>query len=475
MRSPISGAVGIAAWLVASVTRAQPAPPAAGVAPTVQDGSGGDGASAPAPLGVSAATMSPAAAEPVAPVATPPGASPTLAPAASALPPVTAAVAPAPPAEVEAAPALPHFQLYGFARLDAVYATHRMYSTPCGFWALGGDAPGADDPEFQLYARWTRLGLDVAVARPTAAVSLDAKVEIDFNNAGTAAGTESRATPRMRHAYATLAAGDLQVLAGQTWDLFAPLLYGGMEQVLFWYGGNLGDRRPQLRLTYAPELGRAKLVVAGAAVQSGAVDMADLDQDGRMDGIASAHPGVQGLLELQVKVTGDEKRPLRLGVSGHYAQKRFTVGTDEESFPVAAGVAHVVLPVGVATLQAEGFIGENLTDVRGGIGQGIELHDRDGDGVDDEAAAIPAKGGFVQAQVAALPWYTLEVGAGVDNPRGVDPGGRGLNQTFHFGNAFKPYKALVLGAVYDHYRTTYVGPAADGISHRFAVYTMIPF
>ena len=72
------------------------------------------------------------------------------------------------------------------------------------------------------------------------------------------------------------------------------------------------------------------------------------------------------------------------------------------------------------------------------MGQGIEL------GTQTETASlttrkvIPGKGGFVQLQLDPVAWYSLQLGTGVDNPRGIDPGGRGLNQTVHVGNAFDP-------------------------------------
>jgi len=464
MRERIYGASIVVTLALASAARAQPEPEPAG-----PESPAAEAAPAPAVPGAEPGAPAPPVAAP-SPVAPPP----TAAPPPGVAPPPVAPLPSAPPPPDAPPPAkeLPSVHIYGLARLDAAYSTGRMYSAQAGYWALSPSSPGNDEAEFALYPRWTRLGVDVAVAEPAPGVKVDAKIEIDFNNGG----SESRALPRVLHAYGVLTAGDLQVLGGQTSDLIAPLLYGGLEQVVFWYGGNLGDRRPQLRVTYGPELGRAKVVVAAAVAQSGAVDMADLDADAVMDGVASARPALQGLAELQVKLTAEAKRPLRLGVSGHHGGKRLAVGPSERVFDVVAGVAHLAVPVSVFTLQAEGYLGENLSDLRGGIGQGVELHDVDGDGVMDEGRSIPAKGGFVQLQVEPVPWYTLELGAGVDNPKGVDAGGRGLNRTLHVGNAFKPYRAVVVGAVYDHYRTAYAGEATeDGIAHRFCLYTAVPF
>lgn len=409
----------------------------------------------------------------IAPTTTAPAGNASASPALTAPAPSELAANATPPVPEEKT--FPSFKFYGHLRLDMTYATKRMAHPQYGFWAQNPTTPGMDEAELVIYPRWTRFGVDVDVAEPADSVKITGKIEIDFHGVATGQ-SESRAVPRMRHAYGQLAVGDLQILAGQTWDLYAPLLYGGMEQALFWYGGNLGDRRPQLRLSYGPKMGDAQVVVAAAAAQSGAVDMADLDADGEMDGQASARPALQGLAELRYMLDDDPKaKPFRLGVSGHYGAKRFAVGGDDETFLVLAGVLHLEIPVSVVTLSAEAYMGKNMQDVRGGIGQGIRLRDPDGDEAWDEADSIPARGGFVQLQVDPIAWYSLQLGAGLDDPKDVDPGARELNRTIHFGNAFKPFKSFIVGAVYDYYNTTYAEASRHGKSHRGTLYTMVPF
>jgi hypothetical protein len=68
---------------------------------------------------------------------------------------------------------------------------------------------------------------------------------------------------------------------------------------------------------------------------------------------------------------------------------------------------------------------KGLSDLRGGVGQGIEVTtaaDANGNVQISDAKTIPGKGGFVQVQVDPIAWYSLQLGPGVDNPRGVDPG-----------------------------------------------------
>ena len=502
MRLPIFGTALFLTTTVAGLAAAQvdapaAAPPDAATDTTTATPPSGPAAAQESPVSPSAERNSTPAAQASAAGATQPAAATTppavhavaaigaTQPAAAMSPPAVDSAAAAPmgiaPAVPGAAAPLepaapakkyPSFKFYGHARLDMAYSTQRMKDNELGLWALSPSGTGADEAEFVIYPRWTRLGVVADVAEPAEGVSITAKVEIDF----VGGGSESRELPRLRHAYGQLAMGDFEILGGQTWDLFAPLIYGGMEQAIFWYGGNLGDRRPQLRITYGPRFGNSQVVLAVAAGQSGAVDMADVDGDDVNDGVSSARPALQGLAELRAKLTPDAKKPLRVGISGHYGGKRIRVAEDDEMFDVVAGVAHLEVPISILTLSVEGYLGENLRDVRGGVGQGIALRRDPATSAIIDAESIPAKGGFIQLAVDPVDWYGLQLGLGVDNPKGVEPGGRGMNQTFHFANAFKPYKQFVVGAVYDYYRTSYVGDSnEDGEAHRFDLYTMVPF
>lgn len=65
-------------------------------------------------------------------------------------------------------------------------------------------------------------------------------------------GSNSRSRLRMRKAYVNLAWGDFAILAGQTTEVIAPLYATVNSDLAMWGAGNLGDRRPQIRFTYAP-------------------------------------------------------------------------------------------------------------------------------------------------------------------------------------------------------------------------------
>jgi hypothetical protein len=54
--------------------------------------------------------------------------------------------------------------------------------------------------------------------------------------------SESRAVPRIRHAYGEMRWDEFSILFGQTWDVISPLLPTINDDSLMWNAGNLGDR-----------------------------------------------------------------------------------------------------------------------------------------------------------------------------------------------------------------------------------------
>lgn len=375
----------------------------------------------------------------------------------------------------EVAPRGPELKIYGHGRVDLAYSTTRMQHYQFGFWGRSpdpdGPTPTGDSPEFTVYPRWSRFGANWdAGDLGDPDVSVKAKIEIDFHGGG---GSESRPLPRMRHAYGEFKVGDFSVLGGQTWDLVAPLITGGMENAIFWYGGNLGDRRPQLRLTYAPQLGDSTLVFAGALGQSGAVDNEDLDHDGMNDGVAWGYPAVQGLVELQTPLA--EGKKLRLGVSSHYGGKRMALRDGDENFKVTAAVGHLELPISIFTLRMEAWWGKNVNDLRGGIGQGLILTDNNQDGIPEYGHRVESRGGWAHVQADPVNWYSLQVGAGLDDPPNRQMNvQRTRNITFYIAQGFKPWKPVTLGYTYTLYKTAY-RDFNDANVHRLTAYSMVSF
>lgn len=484
-RSAITGVIAAMATYSGLALSQQPPLAPAGPAPTPAAAAAQGQTTSPAPAGTNESPGASGVKTQAAGTSTAAGELPPVG-ASAAAPPATAevsgeTVAPDAPiaeptpdaAEPSTEPAL---KLYGHGRLDAAFATGRMANAQFGLWALAPNANGDYEKEFTLYPRWSRFGADWnggGLGGNLAKIS--AKIEIDFhdNVAANSGKSESRAMPRMRHAYGQVQMGDVTILAGQTWDLFSPLIAGGMEQAIFWYGGNLGDRRPQLRVTYAPTFGPATLVVAAAAAQSGAVDMQDLDGDGVMDGNAWASPAAQGLIELKLTAFGE--KPLRVGVSGHYGGKTLQVAGADQNFKVLGLVGHAEIPISILTFRAEVWTGENMSDLRGGIGQGIRVVRNAADvTLIDSGEGLSASGGWLHVNLAPVSWYSVTLGVGRDELGSPNVGERARNDTLNFANVFSPWKPVKLSLVYDHYWTQYEGGPKASV-HRFCASTMVSF
>ncbi len=367
-------------------------------------------------------------------------------------------------AAAEASPRLPSVDIYGFLRVDGIYADSRMQHPQYSMWVRsegnGGDAV-ADDAEMTIYPRLTRFGVRLEEFCPTQAcgVRLGGKFEIDFQNGGSA---ESRPAPRLRHGYGTLRIGHFELLAGQTWDLVSPLFPAVHADALLWNAGNTGDRRAQVRLTYAPSLGgKSVLRLAVAAAMPGAIDKQDIDDNGTLDGLDAAVPMGQALVELVAPLW--TRRAFRVGAWGHLAVEETSkpIGTSEASrWTSWSAGAHLVLPVAEwLWLRGEFFVGRDLSDLRGGIGQGVNAK---------TGQTIRAIGGWAEVGAQPFAWLRLAAGSSLDDPDDADvpTGGRTRNWTAYGMVDVRPWKAWRVALEYEHWVTDYAGKPS-GTANRF--------
>ncbi|MCA9729581.1 MAG: hypothetical protein KC729_17975, partial [Candidatus Eisenbacteria bacterium] len=331
-------------------------------------------------------------------------------------------------------------------------------------WVLRESDANENDARMTIHPRLSRLGARMK------GIVLDEKttgsltVEIDFQNGG----SESRETPRMRHAFFQIDRGQASFLIGQTWDLFSPLYPAANNDGLMWNAGNLGDRRPQARVALHPAMGgEGQIELAAGIAMAGAIDNADLDGNGVMDGLDAAAPMLEGRLGIQQPM-GQGK--LKAGVSGHWATKQLgdsvaaALPAHEDITSWSAGLDLSVPLGGKATLEAEAWTGENLADVRGGIGQAVNFATGD---------PIASTGGWANVTFQASPKVTLAAGGSLDNPKDEDlpVGGRTLNQTIFGVVKYKPWKRVQLALEYVNWKTEYETGDADvtgeGTANRF--------
>lgn len=356
----------------------------------------------------------------------------------------------------------PKVSLYGFLRLDAVWDDSRMQHHQYAMWVLPEDpAVGlGDNSHLTIYPRVTRFGLNVAPTDLSENVKASGKIEIDFQ----AGGTESRAVLRMRHAYFELKYGDLTFLGGQTWQLVSPMYPEIHTDGVLWNAGNPGDRAPQARLTFAPEAGKGTVSAAVALGATGAVDAMDLDKNSLLDGSSSALPSVQARFALEQTLYGS--RPLKAGVWGHYAKQEVDkpvagkTGWDawsaglELSVPLHARVA----------VEGEAWVGENLSDIRGGIGQNVNVL---------TGESIHAMGGWAQLATKPTDKTQLYIGGSVDDPDddevpsfaqvdgadldAVTYTGRTLNWVGFVSSRYRPWQPFQVAVEYYYWVTEFRG------------------
>ena len=148
---------------------------------------------------------------------------------------------------------------YGYLQLAASYDRGNVDTGNYARWAVGGNGD-----QFNATANATRIGLDLK-GPELEAIKARGKFETDFFGGG----TENKPVPMLRHAYIELEWPDagLVLLGGQTWDLVGPLNPKVINYSVQWWAGNLGYRRPQLRLskTFSPAAGVRLLLQAAAA------------------------------------------------------------------------------------------------------------------------------------------------------------------------------------------------------------------
>lgn len=354
-------------------------------------------------------------------------------------------------------------RFYGLFRLDLIRDDSKPDNAQSPSFIPSEDpASGPSGREnLALHPRLTRLGLDVNGPEVEALgrARLEGKLELDFQNGG----RESRQIIRIRHAWARLAWRSMSLLAGQTWDLISPLYPTVNNDTLMWNAGNLGDRRPQVRLAAEPAAWGGKLSVAAAAGLTGAVDEKDLDADRTRDGEASGLPNVQARLGWSRALAGGRSR-LSAGLWAHRAWERTgtPVAGDDEFRSESAGFDLLLSLRDRITVQAEGWTGRNLSDFRGGVGQGVVA----GSGVE-----VRSRGGWVEVGGRTSALHSIFTGVSLDDPDDADlpAQARTRNRAWWIVNRFETPGPLLVGLDYVRWKTEFEG-LAPGTDNRINAY-----
>jgi len=377
-------------------------------------------------------------------------------------------------------------KFYGFVRLDLQYDDSKPNDPQLPQFIRSEDGTVSantaekGDAQFNMHAKLTRFGLDVTGPSVEAlgGAKTSGKIEIDFYGTTT---SESRAIPRMRHAYLKLGWSEAALTIGQLADVISPLMPIVNNDMVMWNAGNLADRRPQVRFDYLPKMGDGQLTLQAMIGLTGAVDNQSLDGGAgaaNLDGVDAAMPTFQ--------VRGAYKGPhfwmdgktFELGLWAHMASEELPDGAapinGEDSWDSQAFGLDLTLPLYEAfDLQAEFWSGKNLDDVRGGIGQGVNNTALD----PDLGEEIEARGGWIQVGYQVMPTWKVYLGYSFDDPDDGLPAAaaRDKNTVIYLGNRLT-FGPVVIGIDYLNWTTEWTGPGADdGTDNRFNFFAQYNF
>lgn len=362
-------------------------------------------------------------------------------------------------------------KFYGFVRLDIIYDDSKTDNAQIPFYVLSEDVSAGgrqDDSVYTMHPRLSRLGMDFKGSEMPYLFNgrVAGKFEMDFQNrvpnvSDPNSGVESRAFPRIRHMFLKLSWDNFFVMGGQNWDIISPLIPSVSNDTLMWNAGNTGDRRSQLRIGYETQ----NLSFVGGAALTGAVDRKDLDGNSVRDGEDSSVPHLQGRVGLSFAApwAGDKKG--RIGIWGAYLWEE--ANTNKYTGNIIG--ADITLPVTKRlALRGELWLGQNLSDLRGGIGQGVNTTTK---------SEIRSSGGWIEL-LYSFPANSVAAGYTVDDPNDNDlPGsstiastgttvdGRTKNQTCYIGYRFKPGGGVEIGIDYMYWQTDY-NTLRSGIDNR---------
>ncbi len=267
--------------------------------------------------------------------------------------------------------------------------------------------------------------------------TVSAEVDVDFAGDG-----ERSPTPRLRRAVATVRWPYGWVLFGQEVVPISdldPSSFAAVAVPGFTHTGNLSLWMPQVRLGAMT----GGSVGVGAEVAAIAPRFADDDQSERVH-----RPFLQARL---LAHWGPTDFRSALGIGGHYG---WIMGTGDTLIATqAVGVTTRFFLSRYLEIRGEGFYGEVLATLGGGIGQNL--------GPDEKP--VTTRGGWAQLILHPTPRWEVGGGYGFENPDDVDVdpvSGMLKNVTWETHAAWRP-RPLVLALEYRRLETSYPSIGVD--------------
>jgi len=347
-------------------------------------------------------------------------------------------------------------QFYGYLKFDAAYDSSRINNGNYAQWVEREDSRNNDN-QFNMTVNQSRFGMKINGPHGDV-MNASGRVEVDvYGNAP----AENKAQLMMRHAYMKLDWPEdrFNIIAGQTTDVISPLFPSTVNYGVCWWTGNIGYRRPQIRLTKECGLdAETDLKLEGALVRT----IGRNSLSGTESGEDSGLPSLQARASLSLPLYGS--KPTTMGVSGHLGEEEYDTLTSEKEFNTWSLNLDVTQPVNSwLTIKGELFTGENLDAYFGGIGQGVITNTAR----PNHYKEIGSTGGWIAAGLGPWDDMRFNVGGGMDDVDSgqINSGDRTMNRSI-FGNMFYAINNNTeLAMELSHWRTEYYGPG-DGDSLR---------
>ena len=325
---------------------------------------------------------------------------------------------------------------YGKAKVDAIYETRDM-AGGIPKWVKNEEN---DDGNFYMTPRNTRLGLKLKGDAKNG-ITTKGQLEIDFYGGDTNSINDSnKPQPRLRHAYgeATWEDTGVSLLAGQYWELLSPELGSTVYAGAFWWSGDLGYRRSQIRLSKKMEIGQE-----GTLTEAGAV----LGNTGNMDAEAPAlqFSGIYGFPMNNKTAKISATAAINEDKDGAQAQV-INLGFYYQ-FRKMSGLKVLFGPVRMLLISLVA------------LGKMVPM-----------AMRSQPTGGWLQAGIKTGDWK-CHAGFGLDDPKDEDlaDGGRGRSSTLTVNAFYNLTKQMTLAAECNRFVTDYIGgEERDSVRLQFA-------
>ena len=309
---------------------------------------------------------------------------------------------------------------YGFFKFDMSYDSDLMSAGNFARWAN----PNSDDaiPTTNMTAKQSRFGMNISKG------DINGKVEIDFYGVGSA---ENKGGVLLRKAYAEAKFENFALRVGQDSDVISPLVPSTVNYPVAWWAGNIGYRRPMLKLFGI--VNTINWTIALARNIGG-----DLGGDGIDDGAAGILPEVQGRLATTILEN------YTIGFSGHYAQLDGLV--DDGKYESWSGNVDLNLNItSTISVSGEAFVGHNIAGMLGGIANASTV-----DGVETQ-------GGWINLKIKPNKDLSLSAGLSMDDPCDCDlEDGMRSKNTMIFANVYQNIlQGFLIGFEVSNWTTEY--------------------